>query len=363
MPRRGNNIYKRKDGRWEGRYIEAYSTKGKAKYRSVYGNTYNEVCFKMKKTHSINKKLSPINISASDWIEDYITSQKDNIKLSTYNVYMRYYKNHIRPFFNTIKLYKLSAELLQIFIDAKSHLAPSTLKGIFTVLKNALKTAYDKKYIEDIWSSVRLPRNRKNNAKAFTKEEQKLIENAVNIDKNPIEIGILIGLYTGLRLGEICGLKWSDINFISGALSVRRTAQRITINGKSTVMELPPKSESSCRTIPIPSFLCKILQRIQGNPDEYIIKPYSHITDPRTMQNQYKKLLKRAGVEYSNFHTIRHTFSVRALENGFDIKTLSEILGHADASITLKKYAHSLDEHKRISMEKLSGIYTGATPS
>ncbi|MDO5396660.1 MAG: tyrosine-type recombinase/integrase [bacterium] len=362
MPRRGENIYKRKDGRWEGRYIESYSLNGKAKYRSVYANTYNEVRFRMKKAN-IDKRLSPISISASDWIENYIISLKDKIKPSTYNVYMRYHRNHIKPFFNTIRLCKLSTEFLQVFIDSKSYLAPSTLKGIFTILKQALKIAYDKNYIDDIWSCAELPKNRKNNVKVFTREEQTLIENAVNIDKNPNEIGILIGLYTGLRLGEICGLKWEDINFVSSTLSVRRTVQRITIDNKSIVTEFPPKSESSRRTIPMPSFLCKILRNIYGNSDDYIIKLYSHIMDPRTMQNQYQRLLKRAGVEYANFHTIRHTFSVRALENGFDIKTLSEILGHADVSVTLKRYAHSLDEHKRKSMERLNCIYSGNLPS
>lgn len=191
----------------------------------------------------------------------------------------------------------------------------------------------------------------------FSKEEQKIIECSLNIDESPNELGILICLYTGLRIGEVCGLKWQDINFQSNSLSVNRTIQRMSIDNQSQLVELSPKSESSCRKIPIPTFLMEYLNKVRLNSsDEYVLSINSHMMDPRTYQNQYKRILEKSGVKYINFHGLRHTFSVRALEAGFDIKTLSEILGHADATITLQRYAHSLDEHKRNSMERLSEL-------
>lgn len=356
MARRGENIYKRKDGRWEGRYIESYDVLGKAKYRSVYGHTYTEIKQKLKANINIPKNRT-VNFSLSDWAEQYIQEEKEILKISTYNIYKRYVTNHIKPFFKDMALRKISKELIQGFINSMQTLSASTVKGIYCVLKKILKKAYDNNFIDAIWVGVILPRNKKTIVNVFTKEEQKRIENSLNIQENPNEIGILICLYTGIRIGELCGLRWEDINFLKGTIIISRTAQRITIDNKSVVRELPPKSETSHRTIPMPTLLSEKL--ISFNKKKgYVIDTDSHITDPRTYQNQYRRILERAGVEYANFHTLRHTFSVRALEVGFDVKTLSEILGHADATITLKRYAHSLDEHKRLSMEKLSSMWT-----
>ena len=354
MPRRGENIYKRKDGRWEGRYIECYSEDGKARYHSVYGHTYYEVKDKLK-NHDLKPQNININMTVAEWIGAYIDSLREKVKISTYTVYDRYMDNYISPFFKKIKLRKLNKSILQEFVNMQKDLSPSTVKGIFSTVREALKVAHIEGYIDVIWADIELPKNKKQNVTVFSKEEQKMIEHALNINETPNEIGILICLYTGLRIGEVCGLRWEDINFQSNLLYVNRTIQRISINGQSQLVELSPKSESSCRIIPIPKFLIEYLQTIKlYSSNKYILNLNSHVMDPRTYQNQYKRVLERAGVKYINFHSLRHTFSVRALESGFDIKTLSEILGHADATITLQRYAHSLDEHKRMSMEKLS---------
>ncbi len=356
MPRRGENIYKRKDGRWEGRYIESYSIEGKALYHSVYAHTYQEVKLKLK-NHVTKSRQDQVNITVVEWISNYITSLKDKIKISTYTVYDGYMNHYIRPFFKKIELRKLSKDILQEFVNAHKDLSPSTIKGIFSTVREALKLAHTKGYIDMVWVGIELPKKKKQHTTVFSKEEQQMIEQVLNITETPNEIGIMICLYTGLRIGEICGLKWDDINFQSNLLSVNRTVQRMSIEGKSKLIELPPKSESSCRQIPIPAFLMEELKKVKSvSSNSYVLSLNSHKMDPRTYQNQYKRILERAGVKYINFHSLRHTFSVRALETGFDIKTLSEILGHADATITLQRYAHSLDEHKRISMEKLSSL-------
>lgn len=355
MPRRGENIYKRKDGRWEGRYIESYGLDGKAKYKSIYARTYHEVRFKLQH-HTSAKQSHHVNISITDWAAMYLKSKQ--VKLTTLKLYERYLERYITPFFGDIALYRLTKEMLQTFVNSMSELSPSTTKGIFSFLREILKLAHKKNYIEPIWIGVEMPKSRKHKVKVFTKEEQRLIENALDVEQNPNDIGILICLYTGLRIGEVCGLKWEDIDLISKTLSVNRTVQRITIDGKSLLKEFTPKSETSQRKIPIPSFLLNQLKKIKRQSAvPYILHTDYHMMDPRMFQYHYKKILERAGVRYVNAHTLRHTFSVRALEAGFDIKTLSEVLGHADAAITLKTYAHSLDEHKRSSMERLGSMW------
>lgn len=357
MSRKGENIYKRKDNRWEGRYIVSYSAEGRAIYKSIYGKTYTEVRLKMK-NHTEPEKTKPISISLVVWIEDYLKSQENKIKLSTVKVYERYLNSFIKPFFGNIALRKMNKDILQAFVNSLSELSPSTVKGIFSFLRETLKKAGKKEYITPIWLDVELPKIKKNTIEVFTRDEQNKIEKTLDLDEYPNDIGILICLYTGLRIGEACGLKWEDIDFESGTMLVNRTIQRMTVDGKSVLRELPPKSETSYRKIPIPSCLLKKLKIAYRNSQSaYVLSTNYHIMDPRTFQYRHKRILEKAGVRYANVHTLRHTFSVRALELGFDIKTLSEILGHADATITLKTYAHSLDEHKRNSMERF-GLMT-----
>ena len=356
MPRKGENIYRRKDNRWEGRYIVSYSTAGKAIYRSVYGKTYTEVKLKMK-NRSGTEQAQNIAMPLTAWTEEFLNSQKDKVKIGTYKIYERYFTKHIQPFFYGVALRKVNKDMLQTFVNSLKPLAPSTVRGIFSFLCEVLKAAEKKDYIIPIRFDVELPKTKRNEPHAFTREEQKRIENALNICDNPNEIGILLCLYTGVRIGEVCGLKWEDIDFENELLHVRRTAQRVTVDGKSVLMELPSKSETSCRKIPIPAcLLAKLKSAREESASDYVLSTCSHMMDTRTFQNMYKKILARADVRYANAHTMRHTFSVRALELGFDIKTLSEILGHSDASVTLKFYAHSLDEHKRNSMARFSQI-------
>ena len=356
MPRKGENIYKRKDNRWEGRYITTYNAAGKAVYKSVYGKTYTEVKLKMK-NHIGLEKNKPVSISFVSWAEEYLKSQHEKLKIGTYNIYEGYIKNHIKPFFGNIALRKMNSETVQTFINSLSALAPSTVKGIFSFLREMLKKANKENYIAPIWIDIELPKVKRYEVEVFSREEQKQIENSLNIEENPNDIGILICLYTGLRIGEVCGLKWKDIDFKTGDIYVNRTVQRVTIDGKSVLRELPPKSETSQRKIPIPPYLLEKLKTARNlRQSVYVLHTDYHMMDTRTFQYQYRKTLERAGVRYANAHTLRHTFSVRALELGFDIKTLSEILGHADATITLRIYAHSLDEHKRNSMAKFEAI-------
>ena len=183
--------------------------------------------------------------------------------------------------------------------------------------------------------------------------ERKRLESYLLHNQNNTNISVLLCLFTGLRVGELCGLKWSDIDFQNGTVSVCRTVQRINKHGKSEVAIGSPKSKSSVRIVPIPDFLLAILKAKRKGDDFYIITGTSKPTEPRTMQNRFKSILKTCGIRNVNFHLLRHTYATMCIENGFDPKTLSELLGHADASITLNRYVHSSMQMKKNYVSRL----------
>lgn len=365
MSRRGENIYKRRDGRWEGRYIAEYDANGKAKYRSVYAHSYTEVKQKLlnAKTSNINciSSLS-ITMSVEEWFEQWLNELKGCIKESTYVIYKRYVDNHINPFFKCLPLQKLNESIIQRFVDSKNNLSPVTARDIFIFFRTGIQSANKYFSMSIKFENIKLPKCIAHSLRVFSKEEQHRIENVINSSESVHnDIGVLICLYTGLRIGEVCALEWNDIDLSRKIIIVSKTIQRIadTDNGGTKIVITAPKSNCSVREIPLPEFLAQKLKTHKqkyGYESRYVLNIAGKPMEPRTYQYQFQKLLKIANVEKANFHTLRHTFSTRALELGFDIKTLSEILGHANAAITLKKYAHSLDEHKRQSMEMLSQL-------
>ena len=172
------------------------------------------------------------------------------------------------------------------------------------------------------------------------------------------KIALLLCLYTGLRLGELCALKWADLDFKNMSITVNGTVQRIAVQDhltKTILLEAAPKSESSRRTIPLTAEISELLARLKKD-SPYVfggIKPL----EPRTMQYRYKKLLRETGVDERNFHILRHTFATNCIENGMDVKTLSEILGHSDVKITLNRYVHPTMDSKRKQLGLLPDFY------
>lgn len=176
------------------------------------------------------------------------------------------------------------------------------------------------------------------------------------------QISIIICLYTGVRIGELCGLRWSDIDFERRLLQVQRTVHRIKNvedDRKTKVICLLPKSDMSNRDIPLPDFLISFLkEHCKISNSDYVVSSNKSHLEPRTIQRRFKRMLSITNLRDINFHTgTRHTFATRALEKGFDIKVLSEILGHSSVTFTLNKYANVLDDHKRKSMELLEELY------
>ena len=175
-------------------------------------------------------------------------------------------------------------------------------------------------------------------------------------------LGILLCLFTGIRIGELCALKWDEINLSEQTLQIRRTMQRIRVDGsqgrKTEVKLCEPKSICSIRTIPLPDMLIELLSQYYAPGTFLLTGDSSRYVEPRTIQYRFKNILKACNISEANFHTTRHTFATRCIELGFDVKSLSEILGHSSVAITMNRYVHPTMALKAENMNRFSDLFT-----
>lgn len=235
-------------------------------------------------------------------------------------------------------------------------LSANTVKSIISVLQNSLRTAKNMGYINEyVADKIHRPKATEKRIECFTPVEQKKIEKAVSESCKTKLRGIVICLYTGLRIGELLALRWEDIDFTKGKLTVNHTCHDANVNGRHVRLLDSPKTENSARQIPLSKPLLAMLKEMKKTSRcEYIIADGTKPVFVRSYQRTFELLLKRLNISHKGFHSLRHTFATRALECGMDVKSLSEILGHKNATITLNRYAHSLWEHKAEMMNKLS---------
>lgn len=374
MSKKGDNIYKRKDGRWEGRYIRSYGINGKARYGYVYAATYREAKQKLEgKKCSGNdlKAESTLNCTMrySEILDAWLQSTRINTKESTHARYFRLLETHICPSLGKYPICKISTQLIERFIreqldngrlDGKGGLAPKTVTDILAIIKSSME--YARYNGCDIICNLRKLSIRKidREMSVLTQTEQATLVRVLLTDIDRYKLGVLLSLYIGIRIGELCALRWEDINIPSATLKVRKTMQRIqntsiSATTKTRVVITEPKSQCSMRDIPLPQFIVDILKHFSGHPKAFVLSnDKERYVEPRIMQNRFKKYLQEGGIEDTNYHTLRHTFATRCIEVGFDIKTLSEILGHANVNITLNRYVHSSFDLKCANMNKLS---------
>ncbi|GHU35888.1 site-specific integrase [Clostridia bacterium] len=358
MARLGKGIYKRSDGRYEGRYRKGRNSDGSLLYGHVYAKTAAETQVKLSAV-SANLSLRITNAATiSSTLRDYLTFIQSQVKLSTHSVYTRYLDKYIEPLLGSVRISKLTQANVQSFADTQINngLSARTVQSVISFLRAGLA-----EHIPAQTFTVKLPKHVARETHVLSCVEQSQLE-AVLRAVDPINrVGITLCLYTGIRIGELCGLKWEDIDFVTGSLHIRRTIERIkteTVSAKTQLVIQTPKSDTSVRCIPLPQFLLDLLlEHKRGNSGDYVITLNGKPLDPRTVQKRFKRILELAKLRDINFHAAtRHTFATRALENGVDIKTLSEILGHSNAAFTMNFYAHSVDAHKRECMEAVATV-------
>ena len=356
MARRGENIYKRKDGRYEGRYPVGYTSDGKKKYHSVYAKTYQETKEKLIKLKVEKQKFqSSGSLTVKMLFEEWLSSVKLRTKASTYANYRMKADKHILPEFGGLRYEYLTVSMIQDFIQKKinSGLSPKYVSDIVIVFKTMAKYISRVRGFRNPLADVILPKSHKKEMQLLSEKQQNQLCSHLMQNQNPTALCILISMHMGLRLGEICGLQWADIDFEKRILTVRRTVQRVQLQTRTELLIDTPKTSSSSRSVPIPDFMMNLLRKFRNQDNVYLLSETEQPTEPRTLQRRFKAILKKANLPSVNYHSLRHMFATNCIKAGFDVKTLSEILGHASVETTLKLYVHSSMERKIECMNKL----------
>ncbi len=445
----GFNIYRRKDGRFEGR-ISLFNPTGKRSYKAFYGKTADEVRMKMIQYRSLTMPPMAVGVGQKTFgsiYEDWFMTVSICVKESTMANYAMKAAKHILPAFRNTIVTEISEMTIYKFIAEKQEAGLSNryIVDILIIMKTIFKYAARTYHIPNPMEGVISPRAPKPEMVLLSPEDDEKLLDLIVSQPNLTMLGIALARFTGLRIGELCALQWSNIDFGKQTLTVAHTLQRVKIcdakggfvgsdsstsagvhsstiagdnsadsdegvdtnsannhrvvgqpspvsrfNGwlagaaepdsvedntgappdntehiaevtksaravkKTKVILTEPKTETSKRTIPIPKCLTEyILQFYTGNPDDFVISGKEKPLEPRTMQNRFARVLELNGLPSVHFHSLRHFFASTCIKLGFDVKALSEILGHAGVEITLNRYVHSNFEHKVEYMNRL----------
>ena len=289
-----------------------------------------------------------------DWVNN-----KTDVKIQTKQKYENLIENYLKEQFDTQKSMSLKEENFIDFFNTleKQEVSTSTRKTLLYIIKASILRGHSKNEMPLLDLSEIKFKSEKKEIEILSKLEQSKLESHILSTKlNIRKLCILLTLYTGLRIGEVCGLKWENIDFENQSLYVKRTIQRVKCNDgikKTKLIESTPKSKSSIRKVPIPAFIVDLLKKYYTNDEDFILSGSTKLYDPRLLENSFSRLIKKVGLKKIKYHALRHTFATRSIEAGVDIKTLSELLGHSSVDITLKIYVHTSDELKKKSIDKL----------
>ncbi|WP_195269529.1 tyrosine-type recombinase/integrase [Eubacterium sp. 1001713B170207_170306_E7] len=412
MKKHRKNVYKRSDHRYEGRYITGYKgIHGKAIYRSIYADTYREIVALLEEAEkSVSEKVAlerlirkqkrknlpveslesmaenysldklaqgstPLRQCLVQWLEE---SKKFSVKASSYTRYCSIVYKHILPRLGDCPVNEVTAETVQDYIhylctDANHHkgLAPATIKIHLVLLSSFFEKMLEMELVQkNPCKNVQIPPRQKKKPDFLKQNEYQKLEKTLE-DKlhDKRASAILLALKTGIRLGELAALRWTDIDLESRTVHIRHSLQRVKAESperaKTEIVFGRTKSASSERDIPMNDSIYTLLYSYRKNLEKsggisqgsfvFSNRQGSYL-DPRAYQNYFSEVLKQAGIRCVNFHALRHTFATIAASRNMQISTLSRILGHSNPSITLQIYVHAVDEQDRIEMSKIESL-------
>ena len=363
MPRRGENIYKRKDGRWEARYVKEILPDGRKKYGSVYADTYKLVKSKRELVQrNIALHAKPhADITVNEVLEQWFLNIRNQVKPATYQKYEGMVRNHIAPAIGDMPVRYITSGVIDRFSNDRLHngknsgggLSRKTVNDILMVL--ALVFSFSETEYRIPGPKIRRLREEYREIRVLSPEEQECLERYLSADMDVYKFSVFLALYSGIRIGELCALRWEDID--GGVLTVNKTMQRLKgKDGGTEILVSSPKSVSSNRRIPLPNFVLVKMGSFRRESGYVVANSEGKYTEPRLMQIKFQKMVAEAGLPKTNFHALRHTFATRCVETGFDMKSLSEILGHSDVKTTLNRYVHSSFALKQQNMGRLQSV-------
>lgn len=311
----------------------------------------------------INQDYKIDNISFAVALDMWLVSNKVHIKHSTYDKYNYIIERHIVPDLGSFPITMLNSVTINEFlnnklnnggIDSGEPLAPSYVGTMSLIISSTMQFAANENYCSQLKNPIFKPTNNSSNFHILNKKDSNKLTESITDKLDETGLGILLALYMGLRIGEVCALKWEDIDFHNNLLFVHSTVSRVKNDNKTDYVIDTPKTKSSIRQIPIPKKIIGFIKTVyQQRKSEYVISTKSDFVIPRSFEYRYHKMLKQTGIEAINFHSLRHTFATNCISNGMDVKSLSEILGHANTSTTMQIYVHPSMDIKRKQLNKV----------
>lgn len=306
----------------------------------------------------MSKKLNPETLSFKMLAEQWLDTKKAKIKASTRQKYLSVYNKHIDPIIGNDKLSEITSDSVNkilINLCGSDYISSSLFNIARYLLNSILKYGVQVGYIRNVEITVESAQQNKNTIQILNDSQIKLIVKKINSSINPAHLGIVISLYTGMRLGEVCALKRENIDFENDIIHVHQTVQRLSDNfGKTSLIVDVPKSKSSYRDIPIIPYLSMILKKYgidKYSDEKYILNNRDIPYEPRTLQYGFSRFIQEFELAELHYHCLRHTFATNCIRAGMEMKTLSEILGHSNVGITMNIYVHSDIEQKKQQMK------------
>lgn len=371
MSRRGDNIHKRKDGRWEGRYRCGKKPDNTPRYHSVYASTYTACKAKLAEAAAqiANGHYTWPPMTFGDAAQHWLTANQLNLKGSTKMKYRDMLNKHLLPTLGNLSLAKLDAATINAFLEKKQRcggikngkpLASSYVKTMAIIIEATLHLATVSGWCAPLKAPINKPIVPRSEIAVLSKQEEADLTKILLQTRSETALGTLLALQAGLRIGEVCALRWCDIDFEGGLVHICHTVSRtLSDRSEKTVLIVDcPKTRSSYRIVPIPPPLQHVLlAAYQKRQSEYVVSDTNTFVGTRTFDYRYRALLKKNNITPVGFHVLRHTYATRCAEAGIDAKTLSTLLGHASSATTLNIYVHPCLE---LAKHRLATIYYSA---